>query len=111
LKSKQTGQQTQQVQSQILELLMQMLVRLQAEVSAMAQAMGLTGTSGTGARGGIPTEPIFGPAPGRLDDRWANLPPRVKQELLEAWTEKFSPEFRELIALYYKRLSGGEGPP
>jgi hypothetical protein len=35
----------------------------------------------------------------------------VKQELLEAWTEKFSPEFRELIALYYKRLSGGEGPP
>ncbi len=111
LKSKQTGQQTQQVQSQILELLMQMLVRLQAEVSAMAQAMGLTGTSGTGARGGIPTEPIFGPAPGKIDDRWANLPPRVKQELLEAWTEKFSPEFRELIALYYKRLSGGEGPP
>jgi len=111
LRNKQTGQQTRQVQSQILELLVQMLVKLQAEVSAMAQSMGLTGTSGTGARGGIPTEPILGPVPQGLDDRWANLPPRVKQELLEAWTEKFSPEFRDLIALYYKRLSGGEGPP
>lgn len=111
LKTKQTGEQTQQIQSQVLELLMQMRVTLQAQADAMAQAMGLPGNAGTGAHGGIMTEPILRGAPGGLDDRWANLPPRVKQELLEAWTEKFSPEFRELIALYYKRLSGEEGPP
>lgn len=110
LKEKQTGQQTQQLQSQILELLAQMLVKLQAQANAAAQAMGLPGTSGTGAHGGSVTEPIFGPVPEGLDDRWANLPPRMKQELLEAWTEKFAPEFRELIALYYKRLSGEEVP-
>ncbi len=110
LKAKQTGQQTQQLQSQILELLAQMLVKLQAQANAAAQTMGLPGTSGTGAHGGTVTEPILGPGPGGLDDQWAKLPPRMKQELLEAWTEKFAPEFRELIALYYKRLSGEEVP-
>jgi len=110
LNDRQTGQDTQQLQSQILELLVQMLVRLRAEANAMAQAMGLPGTSGTGARGGVATEPIGRPVPNVLDDRWANLPPRMKQELLEAWTEKFSPEFRELIALYYKRLAGEDSP-
>jgi len=111
LTSKKTGQQTQQLQSQILELLMQMMVRLQTQANATAQAMGLPGNAGTGAHGGLVTEPILRRVPDGLDDRWANLPPRVKQELLEAWTEKFSPEFRELIALYYKRLSGEEGVP
>jgi len=106
LRNKQTGRQTQQVQSQILELLTQMLVALQMDANAMAQAMGLPGSSGTGAHGGIVTEPIVRPVPESLEDRWSKLPPRMKQELLEAWTEKFSPEFRELIALYYKRLSG-----
>ena len=109
LRNRQTGQQTQQVQGQILELLMQMLVKLQMDASAAAKAMGLSGSSATGAHGGVVTEPILTRVPEALDDRWSKLPPRVKQELLEAWTEKFSPEFRELIALYYKRLSGG--PP
>ena len=108
LRNRQTGQQTQQVQEQIVELLMQMLVQLQMDASAMAQAMGLSGTSATGARGGIVTEPILTRVPESVDDRWSKLPPRMKQELLEAWSEKYSPEFRELIALYYKRLSGGQ---
>ncbi len=108
LRNRQTGQQTQQVQGQILELLMQMLVKLQMDASAMAQAAGLPGSSGTGAHGGVVTEPILTRVPESTDDRWSKLPPRMKQELLEAWTEKFSPEFRELIALYYKRLSGGQ---
>ncbi len=109
LTEKQTGQPTQQLQSQILELLTQMRVTLQSQADAMAQAMGLPGASGTGAQGGIMTEPILRGVPQGMDDRWANLPPRMKQELLEAWTETFSPEFRDLIALYYKRLSGEEG--
>ncbi len=109
LKNKQTGQQTQKVQGQILELLVQMLVSLRAEANAQAQAMGLPGSSGTGAHGGIVTEPILRAVPEMLNDRWANLPPRMKQELLEAWEETFSPEFRELIALYYKQLSGKQG--
>jgi hypothetical protein len=106
LRNRQTGQPTQALQGQILELLMQMLVALQMQANQMAQAMGVYGTAGTGAHGGVVTEPIVRPVPESLDDRWSKLPPRVKQELLEAWTEKFSPEFRELIALYYKRLSG-----
>ncbi len=108
LGNKQMGQQTQQLQSQILELLTQMLVSLQAQANAMGQGTGVPGPSGTGAQGGDVTEPILRPVPEGLDDRWANLPPRMKQELLEAWTERFAPEFRELIALYYKRLSAEE---
>jgi hypothetical protein len=108
LNDQHTGQQTQQLQSQILELLMQMLVTLQAQSNAMAQAIGIPGTSGTGAKGGIVTEPIMREVLGGLDDRWADLPPGRKQEMLEKWAEQFSPEFRELIALYFKRLSEEE---
>lgn len=36
---------------------------------------------------------------------WGNLPPRVRDELLQGSHERFSPIYRELTEAYYRRLS------
>ncbi len=41
---------------------------------------------------------------------WGNLPPRVREQLLEGMSERFSPVYQEMTEAYYKRL-GREGQP
>jgi hypothetical protein len=41
---------------------------------------------------------------------WGNLPPRVREQLLEGMSERFSPVYQEMTESYYKRL-GKEGQP
>jgi len=36
---------------------------------------------------------------------WGNLPPRLRDELLEGQNERFSPVYRELTEMYYRRLA------
>ena len=49
---------------------------------------------------------------GRLDDQnvpagieWGSLPPRLRDDVLNATGEEFPEKYRELLKLYYKNLS------
>ena len=53
-----------------------------------------------GIAGGTPTTPLA-----EAKANWGNLPPRVRDELLEGVSEKFSPVYREMTESYYKRLA------
>jgi len=43
-----------------------------------------------------------------LRQEWGNLPPRLRDELLEGLAEPFSPLYRELTEQYYRRLAGDQ---
>lgn len=53
-----------------------------------------------GSASGTPTTPLA-----EAKANWGNLPPRVRDELLEGVSEKFSPVYREMTESYYKRLA------
>ena len=38
-------------------------------------------------------------------DAWGNLPPRLRDELLQGLEDRFSPLYRDLTELYYQRLA------
>ncbi len=111
LKALRTGKNTQTEQEKILTALEQMMFQLQARLQAMMQAMGI-GTArggGGGNRSGLNL-------PSRLRELTGGaiaelkLPERLRRELLQAWSEKYPESFRELLSLYYSRLSDEENP-
>ena len=112
LKQLRTGKDTQTEQEKILTALQQLMFQLQAEMQAMMQAAGVAsarGTSGTGNRDPRNLPSRLTPLPGGA---WAELklPDRLQRELLQAWNEKYPESFRELLSLYYSRLSNEENP-
>lgn len=112
LKELRTGKDTQTEQDKILTALMQLQFQLQAQMDAMMMAAGMTaaaGRSGTGNRDGSQQRPRLTLLPeGGLADM--KLPDRLRRELLQAWSEKYPESFRELLSLYYRRLSDEENP-
>ncbi len=112
LKELRTGKDTQTEQDKILTALMQLQFQLQAQMDAMMMAAGMSaarGTAGTGNRDGTQQRPRLIPLPeGGLADM--RLPDRLRRELLQAWNEKYPESFRELLSLYYRRLSDEENP-
>jgi hypothetical protein len=61
---------------------------------------GSTVPPGGAIAGGTPTTPLE-----EAKANWGNLPPRVRDELIEGIGEKFSPVYREMTESYYKRLA------
>jgi hypothetical protein len=45
------------------------------------------------------------------DDQWGKLPPRERQQLLEAFKEKYPERYSEMLELYYRRVSELESRP
>jgi hypothetical protein len=64
------------------------------------QQAGTQGGGGAGARSGDANQPIE-----EQRSEWGNLPPRLRDQLLEGTREKFSPVYRDLTEQYYKRLA------
>ncbi len=55
-----------------------------------------------------PSDPRQGEATRPIEEQraeWGNLPPRLRDQLLEGTREKFSPIYRDLTEQYYKRLA------
>jgi len=111
LKQLRTGKDTQTEQEKILTALMQLQFQLQAQMQAMMQSMGMGmgAGSGGGNRSGaqMPSrlKELSGGALAEL-----KLPERLRRELLQAWNEKYPESFRELLSIYYSRLSDEENP-
>lgn len=57
-------------------------------------------TAPTRPQGGAPDRPLA-----ELREQWGNLPPRVRDELLEGLDERFSPHYQRLTEAYYRRLA------
>ena len=112
LRQLRTGQDTQTEQDKILTALEQLRFQLQAEMQAMMQAIGMTstaGTAGTGNRDPSQRRPQLLELPSGTFAQ-TRLPDRLRRELLQAWGEKYPESFRELLSLYYSRLSNDENP-
>lgn len=61
-----------------------------------------------GDQGGGARDPQDGSPNAPLEEQrseWGNLPPRLRDQLLEGTREKFSPVYRGLTEAYYKRLA------
>ena len=56
-------------------------------------------------------DPIINPGDPLAESRkeWGNLPPRVRDELLQGLSERFSPVYREMTEAYYRRLAEEAG--
>jgi hypothetical protein len=111
LKELRSGKETQQKQEEILTALERLMLQLQQQMQAMMRAMGMG--SGGMAGGGNPDPTNL---PSRLRElpggalAELRLPERLRRELLQAWNEKYPESFRELLSLYYSRLSEEENP-
>ncbi len=78
----------------------------QRQQGAQAQAQAQAGA--TPGQNGNPAQPESGQTAGALDElraEWGNLPPRLREELLQGHDEKFSPVYEELTEAYYRRLA------
>jgi len=77
----------------------------------MMQAMGMSSGrgAGTGNRSGLNLPSSLRELPGGPLAE-LELPERLRRELLQAWSEKYPESFRELLSLYYRRLSEEENP-
>ncbi len=85
--------------------------------SAQNQSSGSTGAAGSAAGAGGQGEnqgQVSNPShPGEAqptvmrEDRreWGHLPPRLREELMQGLSEKFSPLYQSLTEAYYKRLA------
>jgi len=111
LRDLRTGKDTQEEQDKILAELEQLMFSLQAQLQSMMQAMGMTGggSTGTGNRSGLNLPSSLRELPGGPMAE-LKLPERLRRELLQAWSEKYPESFRELLSLYYRRLSDEENP-
>ena len=64
-----------------------------------------TTSAGDGTRRTRPIEYPGLPSMDELRERWGNLPPRLRDELLEGLNESFSPAYRRQTEAYYRRLA------
>jgi hypothetical protein len=112
LKELRTGKDVQDEQEKILTALEQMMFQLQAQLQSAMQAMGMStvrGGGGGGNRDPRNLDPHLRELPGGAIAK-LRLPERLRRELLQAWSEKYPESFRELLSLYYSRLSDEENP-
>ena len=96
----------------ILTALEQMMFQLQAQMQSMMQAMGMSAARGSGGGGNRDPrnlDPRLRELPGGVIAK-LRLPDRLRRELLQAWSEKYPESFRELLSIYYSRLSDEENP-
>ncbi len=111
LRDLRTGKDTQEEQDKILAELEQLMFGLEAQLQSMMQAMGMSSGrgAGTGNRSGLNLPSSLRELPGGPLAE-LELPERLRRELLQAWSEKYPESFRELLSLYYRRLSEEENP-
>lgn len=112
LKALRTDKDVQEEQDKILTALEQMMFELQQRLQQMMAAAGagvVGGTSGTGNRSGVnlPARMVKLEGGATAD---LHLPPRLQERLKQAWSEKYPESFRELLSLYYRRLSDEDNP-
>jgi hypothetical protein len=112
LKALRTDKEVQEEQDKILTALEQMMFELQQRLQQMMAAAGagvVGGTSGTGNRSGVnlPARMVKLEGGATAD---LHLPPRLQERLKQAWSEKYPESFRELLSLYYRRLSDEDNP-
>lgn len=111
LKELRSGKETQQKQEEILNALESLMLQIQQQMQSLMAGMGM-GAGGMGGGGNLdPTNlgarlrELSGGTIAEL-----HLPERLQRELLQAWSEKYPESFRDLLSLYYSRLSEEENP-
>ncbi|MBN1917139.1 MAG: hypothetical protein JW889_04440 [Verrucomicrobia bacterium] len=112
LQGMRTGGDVQEEQEKILAALEQLSLDLQKKLQQMMDAAGAgvkAGSTGSGNRSGLnlPAR-LTKIEPGSAAE--LRLPPRLQERLRQAWTEKYPESFRELLSLYYRRLSDEDNP-
>jgi len=77
----------------------------QQQATGPSQPSGSSTPSDGNTSRGTPTNANAGEPLEELQSQWGNLPPRLRDQLLQGMNERFSPIYQQLTEAYYRRLA------